>query len=111
MTKRLISIILVCILCLSLCACGISEDEAVGTWSGAYEYNGNDFATAFTLEENGDYIKITFKNGSLSSSETGTWEVKGGKVILHEGGNKGVSTEYKYKGEALVNNKHEFTKE
>ncbi len=51
------------------------------------------------------------KNGELSSAEEGTWEVKGGKVVLHKDGNMGVSTVYKYKGGALVNNDHEFTKD
>ena len=109
--KNIVSIALVCVICLSLCACGIKEENAVGTWSGTYVYNGNTFAVAFVLSADGDYAKATYKNGSFSSTEDGTWEVKGGKVVLHEDGNMGISTVYKYKGGALVNNDHEFTKQ
>ena len=108
--KRLLLIALACALCFCLCACGISREEAAGAWSGTYEYHGNQFSVAFVLEADGDYAKVTLKNGSLSSAEDGTWEVKGGKVILHEDGDMGISTEYKYKGGALVNNDHYFYK-
>ena len=109
--KIMILVALVCLICISLCACGISKEDAVGLWSGTYVYEGNQFACAFVLTEGGDYYKETFKNGSLSSSEIGTYEVKNGKVILHEDGNMGISTEYKYSGGKLVNNGHKFTKE
>ena len=109
--KKLLALSLVVIMCcVLLCACGISKEDAVGTWSGSYVYNGNNFTAAFVLDSNGEYSKVTYKNGSLSSAEDGTWEVKGGKVILHEDGNMGISTEYKYKGDALVNNDHYFYK-
>ena len=108
--KKLISIVLVCLLCLSLCACGISEDKAVGTWTGSYVYNGNSFSVAFILNADGNYSYASYKNGSFNKAESGTWEIKGGKVILHENGNVGISTKYKYKGGALVNNDHQFYK-
>ena len=108
--KILVAIILICSICLGLCACGISKHDAVGTWVGTYVYNGNQFSRSFVLSADGTYAEVTYKNGALSDSEIGTYEVKGGKVILHENGNMGTSTEYKYKGGALVNNKHEFYK-
>lgn len=74
-------------------------------------YNGSSFSCAFVLSADGTYAEATYKDGSLSSTETGTYEVKGSKVILHENGNMGTSTVYKYKGGKLVNNGHEFTKE
>ena len=109
--KVLISAVLVCAICFSLCACGLSEKDAVGTWSGTYVYNGNQFVCAFVLSADGTYSEVTYKNGSLSSAETGTYEVKGGKVFLYEKGGLGSYTEYKYKDGKLVNNGHEFTKE
>lgn len=104
------ALVLMVAMLVSLCACGISKDEAVGTWSGTYVYEGNTFTAAFVLSEDGEYAKITYKNGSLSSSEEGTWEIDGGKVVLHEDGNMGISTVYKYSGGNLVNNGHEFSK-
>lgn len=110
MRKRIGIVIFAMAICLSLCACGISKDEAVGTWTGTYVYNGSSFSCAFVLSEDGTYDKVTYKDGSLSSAEAGTYEVKSGKVILHKDGNTGNSTVYKYKDGKLVNNDHEFSK-
>lgn len=110
MMKIVLAAVLLLALCLTLCACGISKKEAVGTWAGSYVYNGNQFARSFVLSEDGTYVEVVLKNGDFSSTEEGTYEVKGGKVILHENGNTGISTVYKYKGGNLVNNDHEFAK-
>ncbi|MBO5859980.1 MAG: hypothetical protein J6R20_09440, partial [Clostridia bacterium] len=88
----------------------ISRKEAIGTWSGSYEYDGNSFSATFVLEEDGDYAYLSYKNGSYNKTEGGTWECKGGKVILHEEGNRNISSEYTYKDNALVNNDHYFYK-
>lgn len=109
--KSLLAILLICAFCLPLCACGISEEEAVGTWSGTYEYNGSSFSVAFVLSANGQYAKAVYKNGSMSSSETGTWEIGGGDVLLHKNGDSSTATRYEYKGGALVNNDHKFYKQ
>ena len=108
--KSLVAVVLLCVICFSLCACGISKKEAIGTWGGSYTYKGNKFVRTFVLGADDEYAEVTFKNGSMSSSEVGTYEVKGNKVILHKDGNKGISTIYKYKGGKLVNNDHEFSK-
>lgn len=109
--KSLISIILVCVLCVSLCACGgISREDAIGTWSGAYTHNGVSYSRAFALSPTGEYTEASYKNGSFNGTENGTWEIKGRKVILHPDGNTGISVVYKYKGGKLVNAAHEFTK-
>ena len=109
--RSLMALVLIGVLCISLCACGISKAKAVGTWSGSYVYNGNTFSVSFVLTENGTYSKATYKNGEFYETETGTWEIKGSKVLLHENGNLGGSTPYKYKNGALVNNDHEFYKQ
>ena len=109
--KILVSLILALAICISLCSCRLKQEDAVGTWSGSYEYNGNQFFCTFALLEDGTYSKIVYKNDSFSSSEIGTYEVKSNKVILHENGNLGGSTEYKYQSGKLVNNKHKFAKE
>lgn len=109
--------IIICLIMLLVCAvmtsCGISEAEAIGTWSCAYTYNGNDFDSAFQLSEDGTYVKIVMKNGSLSSTETGEYEVKGNKVILYDSSAMtyhGKSMEFKYKDGVLINADHEFEK-
>ncbi len=108
--KRIFTLILALVLCLPLCACGINKEEAIGTWAGTYVYNGNEYAVTFALSGGGEYVEVMYKNGALHKTEKGTWEISGGKVVLHENGNEGISTTYKYKGKALVNNDHEFFK-
>lgn len=109
-TRSILALALVCMLCVTLCACGINEEEAVGTWSGTYVYNGNSFAVAFVLSADGNYSSVIYQNGSFHSSEEGTWEIDAGDVVLHENGNMGIATRYEFKGGKLVNNDHEFTK-
>lgn len=108
--KSIVAVVMVCALCLSLCACGLSEKGVAGTWSGEYDYNGNHFARVFVLDGNGNYTEVTQKNGEFYDSETGTYEIKGGKLLLHENGDTNTSTPYKYKFGKLVNNDHEFVK-
>lgn len=112
--KKLTSLLIVMSMLAILCSgCGLSEDDAVGTWSGTYEYNGNSFAVVFALMSDGTYEKITMKNGETSSMEDGDWEVKGNKVTLYDSSAvtyHGQSTVYTYKSDALVNNDHYFYK-
>lgn len=107
--KALVAIILVFALCACLGACGIKQEEAIGTWLGTYEYNGDTFSIGFKLESDGSYRKITYKNGELYKAEDGSWEIEGGKVALRSSSSAGT-TYYEYKNEKLVNNDHEFTK-
>ena len=113
LTKIISLCVMVALLVSTLAACGLSEAEAVGTWSGTYTYNGNDFSVAIVLESDGSYAKVTMKNGMLSSSETGDYEIKGNKVTLYDSDSivyHGKSITYKYKNGALVNNDHYFYK-
>lgn len=109
-----ISLCLVLVMMMGILAsCGLSKEDAVGTWTGTYTYNGNTFTVAIILNEDGTYAKATMKNGSLSSTETGDYEIKGNKVILYDDSavvHHGVSTEYKYKNDQLVNNDHYYSK-
>lgn len=108
--RFVVAIALVLSMCVCLCACGLEKSDVVGTWVGSYTYNGNQFQASFVLGADGKYTKITFKNGALSSTDSGTYEVKGKKVRLHSSNGVGGTTEYKYKGGALVNNGHKFYK-
>ena len=107
--KIVIAIALVIALCAGLSACGIKREEAIGTWLGTYEHNGNTYSIGFKLDAGGEYRKVTYKNGEFYKAEDGDWEIDGGKVALHSNDSAGT-TYYKYKGGNLVNNGHEFTK-
>lgn len=89
----------------------VSQEKRPSVPGAEPTFNGSSFSCAFVLSADGTYAEATYKDGSLSSTESGTYEVKSNKVILHENGNMGTSTVYKYKGGKLVNNGHEFTKE
>ena len=108
--KIFAAITLLCAICVSFCACGLSEEDVIGTWSCSYEFNGDDFYVEFILSENGEYSKIYIKNNSLSDSENGTWSIEGRKVCLFENENNS-NPEYKYKDGKLINGGHEFTKQ
>ncbi len=112
--KKMIYVLLVVCSLMVLCACGsnISREEAIGTWSGAYEYDGNNFAIAFELKSDGNYSEVVYKNGSFSEINTGTWEVKDGDVYTYETGGKYEwdYVKYDFKGDALVNGGHKFYK-
>ena len=58
---------------------GPSPQELAGTYVGSYEYNGNLISVAVVINEEGQYASATVKNGQVSSSETGDYEVKGNK--------------------------------
>ena len=107
---RILAILMAALmLSMSLSACSkATKDDVVGTWAGAWKYEGKTIGVGFVLKSNGQYTKSVLTNGKVTSTTTGTWELDGNKVILH---NKDKSmTEYKYKGGKLYNADHEFTK-
>ena len=108
--KSVLSLALILGLCLSLAACALSEDDVVGVWTCSYVYNGNDLDVAFALDEDGTYAEVINRNGVLSSTEVGTWEIDGRRVLLHPDGEPGT-TPFNYKGGKLENNDHYFTRE
>ena len=105
--KRYIAIALVLVICLSLCAC-ISKNKAVGTWSDTYIYNGNEFFVTLILDADGNYTKVSYKNGSLHETLTGKWDIDGGEVCCYK---TTGSVCYKYKGGKLVNGSQALEKQ
>lgn len=112
--KRGISLLIAITIILSLAACGSSSSdsgELIGVWSGSWEYAGRDINCSVQFKRDGTYVDNTYVNHELQTPETGTWEMKGNKVILYIDGNKGHLQEYKYSGGKLINNGHSLTKE
>ena len=112
MKKIISALLLICILTLSLASCGVSKDKLIGMWRGEWEYNGNDIISVFELKEDGTYTEITFKRSahatdySISSTENGTYEIKGKKVRLSDA--PGSATEFTYKNGKLENGGHYY---
>ncbi len=87
----------------------LSEENAVGTWSAKYMHKGDSFYSAFILEPNGSYERVIFKNGDISNSVSGEYEVKDNIVILYDP--DGSWMECEYKNGQLINNNHYYSKE
>lgn len=109
--KKALALFLVAVLCLSLVACAPSKEKLVGTWSGSWTYNGNEFTRTFVLESDGTYTEVMYKNGEYYKTETGTYEIRGRNVDLHPNGDKNQSTPHKYRGGKLYNADHAFVKQ
>ncbi len=107
--KMVVAFILLSILCMSAVSCA-SKSKFVGTWEGSWTYNGNKIDRMFTLQEDGTYSEITYRNNIKSSSETGTYEISGNSVILSPEG-ESSTTEYTYKNGYLINNDHKMAKQ
>lgn len=107
--KLTVVVALIIAMCVSMTACGLSKEDVVGTWSGGYVHEGSTYGVAFILNSDGSYTKAVYKDNGMDSIDIGTYTVKGKKVTLDSNYNAGTIT-YKYKGGALVNNGHEFTK-
>ena len=108
--RNLISFVLIAMLCVNLCACGISKTQVVGTWSSNYEYNGSQFSATFELSDDGTYSQIYYKDGNRHKNEVGTWEIVEGQLRLHENGEEGSYAEYTYQNGKLINGGREFSR-
>lgn len=108
--RALVAALLVVSISFIMVGC-VSKSKLVGTWVGEYTYEGNKFNVAIVLNSDGTFGKATVKNGMVSSSSAGTWEIKGGKLVLHNDEDK-TMTEYKISldGKKITNNGHDFKK-
>jgi len=88
----------------------VKQSKIVGTWDGSWTYEGNSFEKIILFETDSTFTSLTYKNGSASDLDMGTYEIRGKKVILHSSINNGVMTEYKYKRGKLFNNGHGLSK-
>lgn len=111
--KFILALVLLTALCLSLVGCGLSEEDAVGTWGGSYIYNGSTVTVVFQLFEDGTYLKMVEKDGNMQDLDMGTYTVEkdllGTKVVLDSDIDSATTT-YEYKNGGLYNNGHKFTK-
>ena len=110
---RILSLCLVIVMVAgAMTACGIEKEELIGTWSGSYEYEGNQFTVAIVFTAT-QYSKVVMKNGSISSSDVGDYEISGREVKLYASDSltyHGTWTTYKYSGGQLENNGHYLSK-
>jgi len=85
----------------------------VGTWRGEWVYNGNEIVSLLELKEDGTYVDKTYRisglSYALSSSESGTYSIKGKEIICKSNDFDGHSTTYNYIDGQLENANHYFT--
>lgn len=86
-----------------------AENVAGAGWQCTYHTGDDKIYTRFVLADDGTYKQIIAKNGLFDHSETGTYEVKGGKLYLYLNGDTNSATAYEPKGENLLNNGNEYT--
>ncbi len=94
-------------------ACSPSMKDVIGTYSGTYTHNENDYTIVITLTEDGKYVKTKAKNDGNPTTETGNFEIDGKSVLLYDSDSitpQGSYTRYQYKNNILENNNHEFVK-
>ena len=82
--KKILSLLLAFVMCLSLCACSVTEEDIAGVYNGGYSYEGDDYEQTFFVEEDGTYTRYLFKNGALYKERTGQYEINGNEVQFHD---------------------------
>ncbi len=88
----------------------LSEENVVGTgWQCTYfEEDGDKVYRRFTLSAEKEFQGLVAINELFSHRETGTYEVKDGKLYLYLNGDQGASSVYEYKNGMLVNDGNEY---
>ncbi len=81
-----------------------------GTWSGSYTYNGRDITIYLAIGDDYSFLKETYVNGVLETTETGVYTIDKGDVLLDPIDDE-FFTRYKYENGALVNNNHPLYRE
>ena len=113
-TVKLVALILtVSLLAVLFASCGPSKEDIVGTWTSTYEYKGNTYNAAIVFESSGKYARVTYKNGSISSTESGDYEISGSKVTMYDSSatvTHGISSTLTYKSGKLSNSIYTLTK-
>ena len=103
--------IAILLIILVLTGCGsITSGDLIGVWSGSWEYEGKQINSSIQFERNGDYEKVTYTDGSLSSTDDGSYTIEGNKGILKSNQN-GSTSPYTYSGGKLKQNNHTYSKE
>lgn len=98
-------------LCLGLCACGISKEEVVGTWTSTTQRDEETLFCAIAFTEDGKYAKVIYTNDQLSAMERGTYKLSGTTVALYKEGANTKTDTYSYEDGKLLNGGHIFTKD
>lgn len=88
----------------------LTKENVAGTgWQCTYFEGEDKVYRRFTLSTEGEFTAIIAINELFSHKETGTYDVKDGKLYLYLNGDAASATVYEYKNGNLLNNGNEFT--
>lgn len=111
--KKIISVSLVLVILLFLAACGSSKltsGDLIGTWSGSWEFNGNNINSSIEFQRDGTLVKVSYINNEMSKLETETYIIDGNKVVINWD-NPPSTTTYKFKDGRLTDSPVIYSKE
>lgn len=115
--KKIISLIVCCLMLASLCGCGkIEQADLTGTWSGSYEEEGNTYNRVIEFESSGRFVHELYENGELFYRGEGTYKItSGGKKVECKDDDRPGTSNYEYsKGKLIyysLDGKRELAKE
>lgn len=108
--KKIICFLLLFTLCLSLCACAISQEKLYGTWNASYIDHGVARSVWFAIDREGNYAQIIFSDGDKGNTKFGKIEIDGRNVRFYPDENPDEVMEFKYRNAALVCDDYKLTR-
>ena len=99
--KKILSTILLIVMCLSLCACGSKTDkinEALqGKWAAVWQVGDNVIGRYYIFKDNTYMTARVTANAGASEHESGTYEITDSVIqFLPDDGSEGKDLEYSY---------------
>ena len=92
--KKIISLILAMLFCLSLAACGLSAEDVEGEWTCMDDGSGYRIGLAM---EDGGFAMSRYDQSDMTGTMTlsgGTYEIDGKEVVLHTRDGETITFEY-----------------
>lgn len=99
------------LLSLQLVACGVKQEDIIGTWTGSWEYNGHAIQATLVLREDNTFSQSSINDGETKDPETGTYKISGSKVVLKFDNEFDGTAEYKFHDGVLTNGNHDLARE
>lgn len=106
--KKMISLMLAMLLCLSLAACGLSAEDVEGEWSCMDD--GSGYRIGLTMED-GSFTMSRYMQSDMAGTMSrymGTYEIDAKNVVLHT--NEGETITFAYSGGKLIHENYTLTK-
>ena len=112
--KRIFVWILVLAMMLSLCACGVKEEDVLGLWQREtvyLSYYDCETVLYIVFADTGEYMQMLVSHdlGDLLNMDTGVWEIIDGEIVCYDEEDPYAATIFQYDNGKLQNGDFEFT--